>query len=635
MRHLFLFSLILSFKAIAQAPSYEAVLSYIHKNIDVNPVEGEFEIQKKPEGYFVCRSYWEDGKQKRDNCQKVWDATINDYLPLEAYDDVEVFMPNDHYGISSRFSYLWNRHNFVAPMLYFGYGGWMEDTKNELEGKSKLSLAEYETLARAYFALANEYIHPGQYGFEGADEHKYTDAGYGKISEERVQGFKAAYDKGMDAWNQIKKQDPTYQPNIIIDLDLKINNDYMHGYFTFKCIQEHELAKEYLDKVYYSNSFITYAKSMLDQCEQNGILLTNGDSDTYPLWYVQDKLGYRKDVIVINMSLAQTSWYLLYVMDKYKLNSSFTAEEVKVNHMKYFVFEKEDEMPFAEWRKEFQKELIEIDATDPSQRAVYVEGQWQIKRGEHLVPINRKEHYMLAYQMFLIDLIDNNSKSQVYSTSYFNIMDLGMRNYGMYYGDLFRLEDSKLVNYFTQTSEDEILKVIEALPKDYFSGLGNWQYIQRELALSRVALINTTHKKVFEMIEEKVLSDLDMKQANPSLALTINTFYNNFDTKKSKEFRDDYENMVMEFVKQIDIKANSLYDDLELMNQVISMYSGISVYEMKYREPEAFIWHGSQELLDFLRVKLELLEIKCNNDFLLFSKNSCNTILSILNNCKR
>jgi hypothetical protein len=77
-----------------------------------------------------------------------------------------------------------------------------------------------------------------------------------------------------------------------------------------------------------SDNYFAYdlAKTYLDGCPKNAILITNGDNMTFPLWYLQEVEAYRTDIRVINYDQLNLDWYI----DKLKTKVN-TSEPIKID----------------------------------------------------------------------------------------------------------------------------------------------------------------------------------------------------------------------------------------------------------------------------------------------------------------
>ncbi len=83
-----------------------------------------------------------------------------------------------------------------------------------------------------------------------------------------------------------------------------------------------QMASENWDDHDRSNRYtaVEMAKNYLNSVGQNGILVTHGDNDTFPLWYAQEVENIRPDVRICNTSLLGTDWHIDQM--KYAVNES-------------------------------------------------------------------------------------------------------------------------------------------------------------------------------------------------------------------------------------------------------------------------------------------------------------------------
>jgi len=212
------------------------------------------------------------------------------------------------------------------------------------------------------------------------------------------------------------------------------------------------------------------AVNYLNSCAPQAILFTNGDNDTFPLWYAQEVEGVRTDIRVCNLMLMNTDWYIDQMKSK-----AYTSEPLPLSLPKtlYYdgvnnqvaVFENERVKREKGWAT--AKEVINFinSGSDVSKLSFYGDDIYYIPTRTIRIPVDReavlangtvrpedadkivpyidirlKGSWIIKSQLMVLDILANNNwKRPLYFVSGYHDDALGLEEYFQLEGLAYRL----------------------------------------------------------------------------------------------------------------------------------------------------------------------------------------------------
>ncbi|UAY51786.1 hypothetical protein [Ferruginibacter albus] len=325
-------------------PSYPTILRYYFSR---HPEDGNYEnvvnFAKKKDGWFLQRinQVTHEVSSERPYWLKK-DKTFIDTVALlkDADEDIEKNVTG--YLGSGTNIYDWYSYERCP---YYGYNGWDVDVIKDFEDKKNLSDTILDGLLRAYGRYSGRYTWY-QYGGDPLT----NDTLQRKLSTLELPSSaridKAVYylQKSIETAKRLRALNPDYV-TLVGNADLKVFNEQMKAYSQMTMALQDKKAKEFIVNTELDSPYILQAKNYLNSCPPNTILFTYGDNDTYPLWYVQEKENYRKDVSVINTSLLSMPVYLDMLKKTNAVTFTTDADQYGKKFFEVFYFSENKSIP--------------------------------------------------------------------------------------------------------------------------------------------------------------------------------------------------------------------------------------------------------------------------------------------------
>ena len=293
---------------------------------------------------------------------------------------------------------------------------------------------------------------------------------------------------------------------------------------------------------------VEMAKNYLNSVGENGILVTHGDNDTFPLWYAQEVENIRPDVRIANTSLLGTDWHIDQM--KYAMNESAPLD-LQVGPKQYlygtneyiFIQERFDNViPLSDVMRLFRHPDVKLTLTNNKNVDYIVSRKFSIpvnkenvlKYGildakyadqipdEIVLTIPSDKNYLTKPELFMLDLLSNYQWDRpLHLLSMGGDINIGIKDYLMYEGFSYKFvpvkNKMKSTDIGFADAEDLYYKMKnvylwDALKRtDYFVDYQNF-YTFCGVLSQRQLFVNVAREQLKAGEKERAIEILDMCQ---------------------------------------------------------------------------------------------------------------------------
>lgn len=555
-------------------PGFQEVFTHVMLSLESYCDDCYYGIAKKPGGYYLSITPFDEDEPTK--YVLVWDRNSVSFLEF----DVAKYTSDQRLGPEppEEFKSNYQQADFYDFYLYYGYNGWIEDTRALLNKYSDKSAEDLEILARTYANEATEAAHPGitqNYVDLGG---LFEDKGYAKTGSTQTAFFEEAANKAIDYWKELKRTYPEYKSFNGDAISLKLSSEYMHFYELANSIKASSLSSTFFKNIYYDKSWVQFSRNLLGSCEKNGILFTSNSKDTYPLLYAQEKLGIREDVIVINTSLLNTSWYWEMLKESSQLASTIDKKKFALLSDKpIFVDRSAESAPFKQWiENELNSETENTYRLAPKE--LFLNYQSNNLNLELKTPV------LTTSDIIIFDILTNNQDRAAFTSSPYGFVSIGLYYHMAPTGRAFALVSDRVAAMEEIKAIEQVEDFAFYTTSEYLQAIGTTA--ESELSTLSYLIINVS--PVFQdrktALVDKVYRNIPIKDAvateDYALLDALNAFYEVMKPTIGEELQVQLQPIAEDlFLNTTSLDAN-LDSKIDALERIFSIYAHFRVHEV-------------------------------------------------------